>query len=104
VREERRHWDGGCWFVRFADTPCDGRLVRCHLISRQQLRRAGYPELVEDPRTWVPGCGGPTGIGGHHGQLDFSRTLRVPLFALPTATLLLAEEIGLDWWLEREYG
>jgi hypothetical protein len=93
-----------CWLAQFTESPCAGGLVRCHLVPRQFLEREGHADLIDDPRTWVPGCGGPTGIGGHHGELDSSRRLRIPLFALPTATLLLMEEIGLEWWLEREYG
>jgi hypothetical protein len=92
-----------CWLKQFSTTPCDGQLVRCHLIPRQLLAREGHDALIEDRRTWVPGCGGPTGIGGHHGELDTSRKLRIPLWRIPTETLLLLEEIGLGWWLEREY-
>jgi hypothetical protein len=92
-----------CWLAQFSATPCDGPLVRCHLIPRQLLTREGHAGLIDDRRTWVPGCGGPTGIGGHHGELDTSRKLRIPLWRIPTETLLLLEEIGLGWWLEREY-
>jgi hypothetical protein len=92
-----------CWLAQFSKTPCDGQLVRCHLIPRQILRREGHADLIDDRRTWVPGCGGPTGIGGHHGELDSSRRLRIPIWDIPTETLLLAEEIGLGWWIEREY-
>jgi hypothetical protein len=92
-----------CWLAQFSATSCDGQLVRCHLIPRQLLAREGHDALIEDRRTWVPGCGGLTGIGGHHGELDTSRKLRIPLWRIPTETLLLLEEIGLGWWLEREY-
>jgi hypothetical protein len=92
-----------CWLAQFSKTPCDGELVRCHLIPRQVLKREGHPELIDDRRTWVPGCGGPTGVGGHHGELDFSRKLRIPIWDIPTETLLLMEAIDLDWWLRREY-
>jgi hypothetical protein len=101
--------------------PCDGRLVKAHLISKQQLRRlwrevhhgrhdqrralpvAKLEDLLADPRTWVPACGGPAGNGGHHGMLDHSRTLRVPFEALPAETIALAAELGMHGWLEREY-
>jgi hypothetical protein len=102
-----------CWLARFSETPCDGQLVRVHLIPRQRMKKSWseirhrWPgtldQLIADPRSWVLGCGGPTGVGGHHGELDYSRRLRIPLFALPTETVLLAEAIGLDWWLQREY-
>jgi hypothetical protein len=106
--------------------PCDGGLVRAHLIPKRELRSqwrlvhhrargAGpveldlspWPKLTDlywDPRAWVPACGGPTGIGGHHGMLDHSRTLRLPREAVPEGTEELARLIGLTWWLDREYG
>lgn len=107
---------------------CDGQLIRAHLIPRQVLRRearalvvrearaAGKPaglavtlmepyvaRLIEDPRSWVPCCGGPTGIGGHHGQLDHSRTLRIPFDALPYGFIEFCEELGLGWYITRTY-
>jgi hypothetical protein len=83
--------------------PCDGPLIRAHLVKQQVLTRGG----VLDPwdyRLWVPASGGPQGNGGHHGMLDHSRTLRVPREALPGALEELAVELGFGWWLDREYG
>jgi hypothetical protein len=96
----------------FASLPgagsCDGRLRRVHLIPRQLLKREFGPslgeKLAEDPRTWVPGCGGGMGISGHHGMLDYSRTLRVPRGRLPEGVEEFAAQHGLSWWLDREYG
>lgn len=98
-----------CWLAGLPGAgACDGRTVRVHLIPRQllkrELSRADALRAIEDPRSWVPGCGGPTGIGGHHGQLDYARTLRVPRGRLPAEVELLAAELGLTWWLDREYG
>jgi hypothetical protein len=90
--------------------PCDGRLVRCHLIKRQVLTRAARSRGVDpdawiaDERTWVPGCGGPMGNGGHHGMLDQTRTLRLPAEHLPPGLVEFAREAGLEWYLTREYG
>jgi hypothetical protein len=115
-----------CLLARFApDVPCDGQLVRCHLISKQVLRREVWPrraelaeaweqygwgsfprslrELCEMPATWVPGCGGLCGCDGHHGMLDRSRKLRIPFEELPSGTVRFAEWLGLMPWLEREY-
>jgi hypothetical protein len=96
-----------CWLARFADTPCEGRLVRAHLLPRQLLLRELPAErsaaAISDPRSWVWGCGGISGLGGHHHQLDCSRTLRVPWEALPSGLLELADEVGLTWWLIRTY-
>jgi hypothetical protein len=103
----------GCWFARLPDAgPCDGGLVRCHLISKQLLKRE-FPHgfegralavLQADPRSWVWGCGGPTGIGGHHGQLDHSRKLKIPRDLLPIGVEEMVDELGITAWLEREYG
>lgn len=93
-----------CFLAQFSDRPCDGQLVRVHLIPRQLLKREGLARFIYDERTWVPGCGGPTGIGGHHGMLDHSRTLRIPREALPAAVEHVAADLALTWFLEREYG
>jgi hypothetical protein len=85
---------------------CDGKLVRCHLIRRQVIRREAGTEYEMDPRSWVWGCGGITGIGGHHGALDWAGPgrLRIPRDRLPMELEEFAAEIGLEWWVEREYG
>jgi len=37
-------------------------------------------------------------------MLDHSRTLKVPREALPAGLVEFADELGIGWWLEREYG
>lgn len=81
--------------------PCDGRLVRCHLVKQQVIQRRGHDPW--DSRAWVWGCGGPQGNGGHHGMLDQSRKLRIPRERLPAAVEEFASELDLVWWLDREY-
>ena len=97
-------WLGAFGVLEFADpmTACEGSLVRCHLIPQQVLTKRDVD--VNDPRSWVWGCGGPTGIGGHHGMLDHSRRLRLPRASLPSGVEELAREVGLVWWLDRTYG
>lgn len=83
--------------------PCDGQLVKCHIIKRTVLRAAGAPEWANP--VWVWGCGGPTGIGGHHGMLDHGhRPLYLPRSAILPETEEFAEYYGLTYWLDREYG
>src|SRR3954447_9536597 len=88
--------------------PCSGRLIRAHLLSRQMLLKELPAErsaaAIDDTRSWVWACGGPMGNAGHHGMFDYARTLRVPLERIPEATVELAEELGLTWWLEKTYG
>jgi hypothetical protein len=120
----RQHPD--CFLAKFSTHPCDGQLVRCHLIPKQKLKaiwhsvHSGKPanphlinvdlspwpkmqDLIWDRRTWVWGCGGPMGNAGHHGMLDHSRTIQVPFEALPVETFELARHLELVWWLETEY-
>jgi hypothetical protein len=95
---------GGCFLARFSDDPCDGRLVKAHLIRRQVIRRELGPALEWHGDTWVWACGGITGCSGHHGALDHARTLRVPRGELPADVEDFAAKHGLGWWLTREYG
>lgn len=92
-----------CFLAEFSDKPCDGRLVKAHLLPRQLLKREHVEHAITDPRSWVWACGGPMGNAGHHGMLDTSRTLRVPRDRIPRVTEDLAKELGLTWWLDREY-
>jgi hypothetical protein len=93
--------------------PCEGRLVRCHLIARQELERhpvfAGLDVIaahnfVYDSRVWVWGCGGITGLSGHHGAFDYARSIRLPRLSLPEGLEQLAGELELEWYLDRVYG
>jgi hypothetical protein len=94
-----------CFLSQFTDRPCDGRLVKAHLIRRQVLRRLVGPQAEHDDRTWVWSCGGPVGMGGHHGMLDYARTIRIPRERLPGALEeFVAEHPQLAYWLDREYG
>jgi hypothetical protein len=91
-----------CWLAQFTDTPCEGRLVRCHLLDKQVLKRAGLDPW--DERAWVWGCGGHGhGNEGHHGELD-SGTLSVPRSELPVVLEQLAAEIGAERRLYRRFG
>ena len=67
-------------------------------------QRAELARILWDERAWVPMCGGLTGCSGHHGALDTARTLRIRRDELPAAVEEFAAELGLTWWLEREYG
>jgi hypothetical protein len=96
----------GCWIAEHVvlPGPCDGQLVKAHLIAKQTIKREAQGADLWDPRCWVPICGGITGSGGHHGALDYARTIRIPRDALPVAVDEFAAEHGLTWYLERNYG
>lgn len=85
-------------------TVCEGQLIHAHLLPQRLLKREGHAAYLGDYRTWVYACGGLNGSCGHHGAFDTARTLRLPRAAIPEATEQLAAELGLDWYLDREYG
>lgn len=117
-----------CFFADWG--PCDGFLIRAHLIPQQLLRREfrhgllledgkwrkadryedryelpwrTADDLCNDQRTWVVCCGGPQGQAGHHGQLDGYK-LKLVREDLPAAVEEFAEQYGLVWYLDRRYG
>jgi hypothetical protein len=92
-----------CFFADRDAGPCDGRLIRAHLVKQQVLKREGHGRYCKDPRSWVWCCGGPTGCGGHHGHMDRSLKVRIPRADLPTGFLAMMEEIGMSWYVERYY-
>jgi hypothetical protein len=97
--------------------------VRCHLLPRQVIRREHparsivaaslakqrgiepppQPVDVNDPRSWVWGCGGIMGPGGHHGQFKPDGPRPIPRDLLPPGLIEFAEELGLGWYIERTY-
>lgn len=84
---------------------CEGPITRAHLIPRQQLRRAviRLPNVttnraVKDKRLVVDAC------LKHHHLLDTAKKIRLTRELLPAPVEEAAEEYGLLWWLEREYG
>lgn len=96
----------GCWFARAlgpAAGACDGELVKAHLVPKQAIRRERRDVDLWDRRLWVPACGGPTGIGGHHGAFD-SRKLAVPPEKLPAGLRECLDEFELGWMIERYFG
>ena len=99
--------------------PCDGRLIRAHLVPQQLLRRELGVEgrrAAEDERSWVWCCGGMTGLGGHHGLIDVRARVHDPLRIerrwLPPAVEEFAAEKdplckqpgAISVYLERTYG
>jgi hypothetical protein len=81
-----------------------GRDVTLAELRRRGLECVSLQHLVWDPRCLVLLCGGPTGIGGHHGALDYARTLRIPRVVLPPEVEEYAAEFGLVWSLDHDYG
>jgi hypothetical protein len=102
-----------CWFAEVLGPPagaCDGQLVRAHLVPKQALKREmggmdgiDRATLLWDARSWVWACGGPTGIGGHHGMFDCGR-IAVPPEKLPPGLREYLAELGLEWMIERYFG
>jgi hypothetical protein len=121
-----------CFFAgRRGWGPCDGALIRAHLVPKRMMKRELWaalnrtlaPEpardrlrdLMWDPRAWVPCCGGPTGIGGHHAVLDtpgLSLAPRLRRNELPEGLEAFVSELDgmLDGrepfavWVDKTYG
>jgi hypothetical protein len=87
-----------CYLRAFAQTPCAGRLQKCHLIKQQTLRRECKDARPADACWWVWGC------VRHHDELDKSRRLRIPRHRLPGELEAAAAKHGISWWLDTEYG
>lgn len=110
--------------------PCSGALIRAHLINQSYLKRT-YPhgvvledgqwrrlgrhedryqlpyrsarDLCDDPRSWVPCCGGINGLGQHHGLFDSFR-LHIPRERLPVGFVEFCLELGEGRYLDRVFG
>jgi hypothetical protein len=65
---------------------------RCYVAELSER----FPELR-------PVCGGLRGISGHHGQFDGGQ-FKLSREMLPPETEEFAADLGLDWWLDRQYG
>jgi hypothetical protein len=93
-----------CFFVHLGG--CEGRLVKAHLVPKQTIRRELRPRssswaveaAVNDPRCWRPMCGGPTGIGGHHGAYD---AYQIRLHAWPEDFLEFLREYDIEFLAEK---
>lgn len=76
--------------------------------SEAPLRLRALEVLQQDPRSFVMGCGGATGIGGHHGKFDTaphdSTRIVLPRALIPEGTEEMADELHLEWWMTRTYG
>lgn len=89
-----------CFLAQFTGTTCAGRMERAHLIREQTIRRevSRSKLILWAPAVWRPAC------HRHHGELDQTKTLRIPRSAIPAETEQWAADHGLDWWLDRTYG
>lgn len=96
-----------CFFDGWPDAgPCDGRLIKAHLVKRQVLRREfdkpTAKRLIASQDSWVWCCGGAVGLGGHHGRFDGHR-LRIPRHCLPVAFVDMMTAVDMDWYVDRYY-
>lgn len=87
-------------------------IKHCKAMPREKCRRPSgvvmskpheprvsvWNSIAWDCRSWVWMC------EAHHHALDFTRALKIPRDALPSAVEEFAAEYGYTAWLEREYG
>ncbi len=76
---------------------CEKPIQAAHLIPKQALRRRGLFEHVYDPRNGIGAC------YRAHRRSD-AGIERFPVAYIPIEAWEFAEELGLDWMLERLYG
>lgn len=89
-----------CFFSRFTDSPCDGRLDPCHLIPQQTIKDAGkkrgwnedFTRIVLNDRRNIR-----TGCRQHHGLHDRKLDLRLTFPDYPVDTREFANEHGFVW-------
>lgn len=81
----------------------DGKWLKAEhpRLELREGQRWSLNKLLQNEQACVLGCG--TGGQGHHGMLDNARTLRIPRAEIPHHVEVFARQIGLTWWLDREY-
>jgi hypothetical protein len=102
----RREWPRGAFSpagrAPWVPLGQDQALEEAALVGRAR----SLAEITWDSRCWVPMCGGPMGNAGHHGMLDAGGVGRIKILRawLPPELEEFAEEYGLGWSLEADYG
>lgn len=89
-----------CWFAHVSSCELrpDGKFDRMHLIPAQRLRKAGLSKKeAQDERFIRLGC------RKHHHQFD-QGFIKVERVEIPRETEEAAEEYGVAWSLDRDYG
>lgn len=76
---------------------CDGPVQRHHAIDRQALRHYEFVEHMWDLRLRVDVC-------ERRHAAHTTRRKPIPLALLPQSVFEAANEIRMEWWLERTYG
>lgn len=75
---------------------CEGTLEAHHIITQQALRKRGFTWSLWDTRNGLPICA--------HRHAQHTRAIqRIPYEALPQSAIEFANEVGLEWQLERYY-
>jgi hypothetical protein len=91
-----------CFFKHLGG--CEGRLVKAHLVPKSRLKVElnwniqSHHGRLWDSRCWRWMCGGPTGIGGHHGAYD---AYQIRLHAWPEDFLEFLREYDIEWMADR---
>lgn len=87
--------DGGC-VVHEYPTDCEGDFEAHHVITQQQLRKAGRHDLLWDPRNGATVC--------ELAHRRHTRAIkRIPLDRLPARCVSFASAYGFAWLLDRYY-
>lgn len=75
---------------------CEGEIAAHHVVTQQHLRKQGHAALLWDPRDGTAVC---EAAHRHH----HSGRARIEIARLPLRCVKFAQELGLDWYIDRYY-
>lgn len=87
---------GGCCLAHDDPSECELPLRAHHVITQQALRKHGLAGFRWETRNGIPVC--ESGHRRHHSGLE-----RIPRERLPASAIAFADEVGLDWMIDRYY-
>jgi hypothetical protein len=100
----RKEFPGGAVFASegfdlqsFKWRPFDARVAYAVIGNPGDGGMRSLQDIVWDPRCWRWMCGGPTGLGGHHGAYDAKQ---IGLDEWPPDLIEFLREYGIEWMAE----
>ena len=83
---------------------CDPPLQAAHIIPQQSLKRRGLHSLLWDTRNGIGACYGAHRASDRSVVRSDGSSARFPRERIPLEAEAFAQEIGLDWMLDKLYG
>lgn len=91
-----RHGLGPCVVCPAEGGECSGPIQGHHIIPRQKLRHYGYLDFLLDRRNRLAVC-------EHRHEQHTTGYKPIPRRVLPASVFEFAEELGLDWYIDKHY-